>query len=80
METGAALEDDTFAPALAALMKLRPKLVIETIGGSPALESKWVRALAAMGFHSNGRALVYDGLPGPSPALMRGTHAAAPVH
>ena len=77
LETGTALEDDTFAPALAALMKLRPKLVIETIGGSPALESKWVRALAAMGFHSNGRALVFDGLPGPSPGLMRGGHTAA---
>ena len=76
-EIGAALEEETFAPALAALMKLRPRLVIEVIGGIPALESKWVRALAAMGFHSNGRALVYDGLPGPSPGLMRGGRTAA---
>jgi hypothetical protein len=30
-----------------------------------------------MGFHSNGRALVYDGLHGPSPALMRNGHTAA---
>ena len=48
-------------------MRLRPKLTIETIGGVPALESPWVRPLAAMGFHSNGRALIYDGLPGLRP-------------
>ena len=52
-------------------MRLRPKLVIETIGGVPALESPWVRPLAAIGFHSNGRALIYDGLPGPSTSIAR---------
>jgi ATP-dependent Lhr-like helicase len=57
-----------FASALAALMKLRPKLVIDTVDGLPALESERVGALAAIGFHSDGRALVYDGLPGPAPA------------
>jgi ATP-dependent Lhr-like helicase len=57
-----------FASSLAALMKLRPKLVIDTVDGLPALESERVGALAAIGFHSDGRALVYDGLPGPAPA------------
>jgi ATP-dependent Lhr-like helicase len=59
---------------LAILLRMRPKLTIDTIDGSPALESEQVGLLAAMGFHSDGRALVYDGLPGPLPA-----RAAIPV-
>jgi hypothetical protein len=39
-----------------------------------------VRAMAAMGFHSDGRALVYDGLHGPTPAFSRGIHSAASAH
>ena len=70
---GADLDDRAFADALAALCKLRPKLAIETIDGAPALESARVAAMAAMGFHSDGRALVRDGLPGPAP--RRAVHA-----
>jgi len=77
LEAAPSLNNETLVAALSALMKLRPKLVIEAIGGVPALESKWVRTMAAMGFHSNGRALVYDGLHGPSPALSRKTHPLA---
>ena len=68
---GESLDESSFRAALTALMKLRPKLTIETISGLPALESNWVSSLAAMGFHSNGRALIYDGLPGPAPTLVR---------
>jgi ATP-dependent Lhr-like helicase len=53
--------------AITELMKMRPRLLVETINGAPALESAHVSAFAAMGFHSDGRALVYDGLPGPKP-------------
>ena len=80
LEAAPLLTDDRFTAALAALMKLRPKLVIETISGVPALESQWVRAMAAIGFHSDGRALVYDGLHGPTPAFSRGIHSAASAH
>jgi ATP-dependent helicase Lhr and Lhr-like helicase len=59
---------------LAILLRMRPKLTIDTIDGLPALESEHVGLLAAMGFHSDGRALVFDGLPGPLPA-----RAAIPV-
>jgi hypothetical protein len=51
-----------------ALIELRRKVVVETIDGAPALASVRVDALAAMGFHSDGRGLVYDGLPGPAPS------------
>jgi ATP-dependent helicase Lhr and Lhr-like helicase len=61
-------DDESFAAAMGALIELRRKLVIETIDGSEALGSPRVGAMAAMGFHSDGRALVYDGLPGPAPA------------
>lgn len=63
-----ALDDEAFSAAVGALIELRRKVVVETIDGAPALE--WVRvgAMAAMGFHSDGRALVYDGLPGPAPS------------
>ncbi len=65
---GAALDDDSFAAALVALMALRPKLTIDSIDGVPALDSDRVPVMAAMRFHSDGRALVFDGLPGPAPA------------
>jgi ATP-dependent Lhr-like helicase len=61
------LDDEAFSAALGALIELRRKLVVETIDGAPALGSVRVGAMAAMGFHSDGRALVYDGLPGPAP-------------
>ncbi|MGH7934586.1 MAG: Lhr family helicase, partial [Candidatus Binataceae bacterium] len=61
------LDDASFGAALVALMALKPKLVVETIDGGPALESDRVGVMAAMRFHSDGRALVYDGLPGPAP-------------
>ena len=65
---GDTLDDETFAGALAALMAFRPKLTIETIDDVPALDSDRVTVMAAMRFHSDGRALVFDGLPGPAPA------------
>jgi ATP-dependent Lhr-like helicase len=65
---GDSLDDETFATALTAMMALRPKLTIETIGDAPALDSDRVSVMAAMRFHSDGRALVFDGLPGPTPA------------
>ena len=69
------LDDASFHSAITALMKFRPRFAIETIDGAPALESDRVTLMAAMGFHSDGRALVYDGLPGPLPARA----AAAPA-
>ncbi len=64
----APLDSDSMHAAIAALMRLRPILRVETIGEIPALESDYVGLFAAMRFHSDGRALVYDGLPGPLPA------------
>ena len=63
-----ALDDEAFSAAVGALIELRRKVVVETIDGAPALASMRVGAMAAMGFHSDGRALVYDGLPGPAPS------------
>ncbi len=63
-----ALDDEAFSTAIGALIELKRKVVVETIDGAPALASLRVGAMAAMGFHSDGRALVYDGLPGPAPA------------
>ena len=65
------LDDESFSAAAAALMTTRGKLLIDTIDGVPALESSRVGLLAAMRFHSDGRALVYDGLPGPAPMRAR---------
>ena len=62
------LNEEEFQTALTALMKLRPKLAIETIDEIPALESDHVHTMAAMRFHSDGRSLIYDGLPGPAPS------------
>lgn len=75
--TPAPLDDEEFAAALGALMKMRAKLAIETIDGTPALESDRVYAMAAMRFHSDGRSLVYDGLPGPAPARAMAPRAQA---
>ena len=69
-----ALDDEAFSAAVGALIELRRKVVTETIDGAPALGSVRVGAMAAMGFHSDGRALVYDGLPGPAPS-----HASRPI-
>ncbi|HLW71299.1 MAG TPA: hypothetical protein VKS22_11830, partial [Candidatus Binataceae bacterium] len=66
---------DRLRTALSALMGVRPKLRIDTIADVPALESAHVNLFATMGFHSDGRALVYDGMPGPRPA--RATPSAA---
>jgi ATP-dependent Lhr-like helicase len=63
-----ALDDEAFSAAVGALIELKRKVIVETIDGAPALASMRVDALAAMGFHSDGRALVYDGLPGPAPS------------
>jgi ATP-dependent Lhr-like helicase len=67
LTSSAALAQTAFMAAIAELMKLRPRLVLETINNEPALESIHVSAMAAIGFHSDGHALVYDGLPGPMP-------------
>jgi ATP-dependent helicase Lhr and Lhr-like helicase len=56
-----------FTAAAGAMLAARGRMTIETIDGAPALSSPRVGALAAMRFHSDGRALVYDGLPGPAP-------------
>ncbi|MBV8054302.1 MAG: hypothetical protein JO071_03570 [Deltaproteobacteria bacterium] len=67
LTSSATLDQAAFKAAITELMKMRPRLVLETINSEPALESTHVSAMAAMGFHSDGRALVYDGLPGPMP-------------
>ena len=66
-----ALSESELEEALGAMVAMRGKVTIETIDGLPALDSERVALLAAMGFHSDGRALVYDGLPGPIPAKAR---------
>jgi ATP-dependent Lhr-like helicase len=66
-----------FTAAAAAALAARGRMTIETIDGAPALSSPRVGVMAAMGFHSDGRALVYDGLPGPAPSrasARRGSH------
>ncbi len=72
----AALDDEAFSAAVAALIEARQKvaqkIVIDTIDGENALSSRRVGMLAAMRFHSDGRALVYDGLHGPIPARAAG--------
>jgi ATP-dependent helicase Lhr and Lhr-like helicase len=69
-----ALDASSFLSRITELMKMRPRLVLETINGEPALESAYVSAMAARGFHSDGRALVYDGLPGPMPRRATVSH------
>ena len=70
MVTGAdaPVDDDSFSAAVAAILSMRPRVTIDSIDGRPALESPRVGVLAAMRFHSDGRALVFDGLHGPTPA------------
>jgi ATP-dependent Lhr-like helicase len=67
LTSSATLDQTAFMGAIRELMKIRPRLLFETINGESALESAHVSAMAAMGFHSDGRALVHDGLPGPMP-------------
>ena len=61
------LEGEALASALRAMTAFRHRMVVETIDELPALESRCVEAMATLGFHSDGRALIYDGLPGPRP-------------
>jgi ATP-dependent helicase Lhr and Lhr-like helicase len=61
------LDQVSLMAVITGLMKMRSRLVLESINDVPALESAYVPGIAAMGFHSDGRALVYDGLPGPMP-------------
>jgi hypothetical protein len=65
------VDDESFSAAVAALMTLKPRIVIDSIDGVAALESPRVGMLAAMRFHSDGRSLVFDGLHGPAPARSR---------
>jgi ATP-dependent Lhr-like helicase len=69
------IDAKTIRAGLAPLIRMRSKLTIDTINGALALESEHVALLAAMGFHSDGRGLVYDGLPGPLPARAAATLA-----
>ncbi len=62
------IDSEQFRAAIAAIIRLRPKLRIDTVDGEPALGCERVGELAAMRFHSDGRSLLYDGLPGPLPA------------
>jgi ATP-dependent helicase Lhr and Lhr-like helicase len=64
----APMESGQFSSAIGVILKLRPKIRIDTVDGESALNSARVTELAAMRFHSDGRSLVYDGLPGPLPA------------
>ncbi|HEY2106298.1 MAG TPA: hypothetical protein VGH29_10970, partial [Candidatus Binataceae bacterium] len=64
----AGLDSERFSAAVATILKPRRKLRVDTVDGEPALNSARVGELAAMRFHSDGRSLVYDGLPGPLPA------------
>ena len=63
----AEVDDESFGAAVAALMTLKPRIVVDSIDGVAALESPRVGILAAMRFHSDGRSLVFDGLHGPAP-------------
>ena len=65
------VDDESFGAAVAALMTLKPRVVLDSIDGAAALESPRVGILAAMRFHSDGRSLVFDGLHGPAPARSR---------
>ncbi len=67
MLTFDSFDNDSFAAAAGSMLKLRSRLRIEMIGGIPALESPWVGAMGALGFHCDGRGLVFDGYHGPSP-------------
>ncbi len=64
-------DDESFSAAASALLAMRGRIIVDSIDGAPALESSRVGLLAAMRFHSDGRSLVHDGLPGPAPARAR---------
>ncbi len=66
--TGGEVDDEAFSAALAAILPMRTRVVIDSIDGVPALESPRVGMLAAMRFHSDGRSLLFDGLHGPAPS------------
>lgn len=68
------LDDDGFGAAVAALCAARAKIAVDTIDAAPALRSARVGLLASMRFHSDGRALVFDGLHGPVPARAHAEH------
>ncbi|HYL60428.1 MAG TPA: hypothetical protein VEU51_16290, partial [Candidatus Acidoferrales bacterium] len=72
------LDDESFSAAVAAILATHPRVVIDTIDGVPALESPRVGIMAAMRFHSDGRALVFDGLHGPAPARAGARRALPP--
>jgi hypothetical protein len=61
-------DDESFAAAMAAILAFARRITVELVDGVPALESNRVGLMAAMRFHSNGRALIFDGLHGPAPA------------
>lgn len=65
---GDTADRETVEQGLQALIGFAGKLSLETIDGVPALQARQVPLLAKIGFHSNGRALVWDGLSGPVPA------------
>ncbi len=64
----ASIDAEQFRAAVAAIIRLKPRLRIDTVDRKPALGCELVGELAAMRFHSDGRSLLYDGLPGPLPA------------
>jgi hypothetical protein len=68
MVTGGETDDESFSAAVAAILAMRARVTLDTIDGVAALKSPRVGILAAMRFHSDGRALVFDGLHGPAPA------------
>ncbi len=68
MVSAGEIDEESFRDAVAAIVAMKRRVTIDTIDGAAALKSPRVGALAAMRFHSDGRALVYDGLPGPMPA------------
>jgi ATP-dependent Lhr-like helicase len=62
-----ALDGEILSQALRSIIDFRRRVIIETIDDQPVLDSRWVDPMADAGFHSDGRALIYDGLPGPRP-------------
>jgi hypothetical protein len=74
LTSSTALDENSLVAVITEIIKMRPRLVLEMINDQPALESAHVAAMAAMGFHSDGRSLVYDGLPGPMPRRAVASH------
>jgi ATP-dependent Lhr-like helicase len=69
--TSGDLDDESFAAGVSAILKFHFKIKIDAIDGQSALESARVPLLASMRFHSDGRSLIFDGLPGPEPTRAR---------